>query len=74
MDPMGKPFEHRSCFFGLSSLEGRIEREQLGSSNRSYEKQQMATPTGFHKGGTPIAGWFMMEDPIKMHDFGVAPF
>ena len=30
---------------------------------------------GFHShGGTPIAGWFTMENPMKVVDLGVALF
>ena len=30
---------------------------------------------GFHShGDTPIAGWFIMENPIKLHDLGVPLF
>jgi hypothetical protein len=27
-----------------------------------------------YNGGTPIAGWFTMENPVKIHDLGVPPF
>jgi hypothetical protein len=26
---------------------------------------------GFHKWGCPIAGWFLVEHPIKIYDLGV---
>ena len=29
---------------------------------------------GFHKWGTPLAGWFWEGNPTKMDDFGVPPF
>ena len=29
---------------------------------------------GFIDGGTPIAGWFRMEHPVKTDDSGVPPF
>jgi hypothetical protein len=29
---------------------------------------------GFHKWGYPVAGWFIMGNPIKMDDLGVPLF
>ena len=28
----------------------------------------------FHKWGTPIAGWFILENPIRVDDLGVSGF
>ena len=36
--------------------------------SNGYQNHHMEVSNGFHKWGTPIAGWLIMENPIEVDD------
>ena len=47
-----------------------------GAESFCFGKSHESSPCalGFPEMDTPIAGWFIIENPIKMDDLGVPPF
>ena len=62
MSQIAKP---KRALYAPTNVSTAVTTSQIHGSQRL-----IMTYMGFHKWGYPIAGWFVVENPIKMDDWG----
>ena len=72
--PEGNPHHNGLLHFGEVPKFGALKSLRDSAAIKGIMSSPDRLCRGSHKWGTPIAGWFIMETPIRLDDLGVPPF